>query len=80
MIQTRFEYDSLYFEICLGFEFWDLGFIWKLEFEIWDLCDYILEKKVRLIQSEFYKLHTGLNTRTVAYLSLSSYDRTILTG
>jgi len=26
MIQTRFEFDSLYFEICLGFEFCDLGF------------------------------------------------------
>ena len=26
MTQTRFEFDSLYFEICLGFEFYDLGF------------------------------------------------------
>jgi hypothetical protein len=26
MIQTRFEFDLLYFEICLEFEFCDLGF------------------------------------------------------
>ena len=26
MIQTCFEFDSLYFEICLGVEFCDLGF------------------------------------------------------
>ncbi len=51
----------MYFEICLGFKFCDLEFIWKLEFEIWDLCDYILQKMV-------------------TYLSLSSYERTIITG
>jgi hypothetical protein len=26
MTQARFEFDSLYFEIRLGFEFYDLGF------------------------------------------------------
>jgi len=36
MIQTRFGFNSLYFEICLGFEFCYLGF---------SLIDFILEKE-----------------------------------
>ena len=44
---------------CFEFEFWKLGFIWDLKFVFWNLCDVILEKKVLLAQSEFYKLHIG---------------------
>ena len=42
----------MYPEICFGFEFCDLGFIWNLEFEIWDLRGFIIEKKGLLHQSE----------------------------
>ena len=40
-------------EICFGFEFCDLGFVWNLEFEIWNLTTFILAGKIFLNQSEF---------------------------